>query len=87
MFNSDIAVYFKQVNYYEDMSKFAKLGLWIIQCLGGDVDDIESLIGEYPILHNNNKRELTQDDLELIELAKQNGLKYKITNTGIKISA
>ena len=65
MFNSDIAVYFKQVNYYEDMSKFAKLGLWIIQCLGGDVDDIESLIGEYPTLQN--KRELTQDDLELID--------------------
>ena len=85
MFNSDIAVYVKQVNYYEDMSKFAKLGLWIIQCLGGDIDDIESLIGEYPTLQN--KRELTQDDLELIEFAKQNGLKYKITNTGIKISA
>ena len=85
MFNSDIAVYIKQVNYYEDMSKFAKLGLWIIQCLGGDIDNIESLIGEYPVLES--KRKLTEDDLELIEFAKSNGLKYKITNTGIKINA
>lgn len=85
MFNSDVAVYVKQVNYYEDMSKFAKLGLWIIQCLGGEIDDIESLIGEYPSLQS--KRELTKDDLELIEFAKKNGFNYKITNKGIKISA
>ena len=84
MFNSDIAVYIKQVEYYEDMSKFAKLGLWIIQCLGGDIEDIESLIGEYPTLQI--KRELAEDELELIEFAKENGLKYKITNNGIKIS-
>ena len=84
MFNSDIVVYFKQVNYYEDMSKFAKLGLWIIQLLGGDIDDIETLIGEYPTLQN--KRELTEDDLEIIEFAENNGLNYKITSKGIKIS-
>lgn len=84
MFNSDIAVYVKQVNYYEDMSKFARLGLWIIQCLGGDIDDIESLIGEYPTLQI--KRELTEDDLEIIEFAENNGLNYKITSKGIKIS-
>lgn len=83
MFNSDIAVYVKQVNYYEDMSKFARLGLWIIQCLGGDIDDIESLIGEYPTLQI--KRELTEDDLEIIEMAKELNLKYTITNNGVKI--
>ncbi|WP_434796624.1 hypothetical protein [Terrisporobacter vanillatitrophus] len=84
MFDSDIAVYVKQINYYENMSKFAKLGMWIIQCLGGDIDDIEVLIGEAPSLEA--KRELTQDDLELIEFARTNSLKYKVTNKGIKIS-
>lgn len=84
MFNSDVAVYVKQMNYYEDMSKFAKLGLWIIQCLGGDIEDIETLIGEAPSL--NDKRELTEEDLELIEFAKENGFSYKVTSKGIKIS-
>lgn len=84
MFNSDVAVYVKQMNYYEDMSKFAKLGLWIIQCLGGDIEDIETLIGEAPSL--NDKRELTEEDLELIEFAKENGFNYKVTSKGIKIS-
>lgn len=84
MFNSDVAVYVKQMNYYEDMSKFAKLGLWIIQCLGGDIEDIETLIGEAPSIEY--KRELTEEDLELIEFAKENGLSYKITSKGIKIS-
>ena len=84
MFNSDVAVYVKQMNYYEDMSKFAKLGLWIIQCLGGDIEDIETLIGEAPSL--NNKRELNEEDLELIEFAKENGFNYKVTSKGIKIS-
>ena len=84
MFNSDVAVYVKQMNYYEDMSKFAKLGLWIIQCLGGDIEDIETLIGEAPSM--DNKRQLTEEDLELIEFAKENGFNYKVTNKGIKIS-
>lgn len=84
MFNSDVAVYVKQMNYYEDMSKFAKLGLWIIQCLGGDIEDIETLIGEAPSM--DDKRELTEEDLELIEFAKENGFTYKITSKGIKIS-
>lgn len=84
MFNSDVAVYVKQMNYYEDMSKFAKLGLWIIQCLGGDIEDIETLIGEAPSM--DNKRQLTEEDLELIEFAKENGFTYKITSKGIKIS-
>lgn len=83
MFNSDVAVYVKQMNYYEDMSKFAKLGLWIIQCLGGDVEDIETLIGEAPSMDDN--RELTKEDLELIEFAKEKGLTYTITSKGIKI--
>ena len=84
MFNSDVAVYVKQMNYYEDMSKFAKLGLWIIQCLGGDIEDIETLIGEAPSM--DDKRELTEEDLELIEFAKENGFNYKVTSKGIKIS-
>ncbi len=84
MFNSDVAVYVKQMNYYEDMSKFAKLGLWIIQCLGGDIEDIETLIGEAPSM--DNKRQLTEEDLELIEFAKENGFNYKVTSKGIKIS-
>lgn len=84
MFNSDVAVYVKQMNYYEDMSKFAKLGLWIIQCLGGDIEDIETLIGEAPSM--DNKRQLTEEDLELIEFAKENGFTYKVTSKGIKIS-
>lgn len=84
MFSSDIAVYVKQMNYYEDMSKFAKLGMWIIQCLGGEIEDIETLIGEAPNMES--KRELTKEDLELIEFAENNGLNYKITSKGIKIS-
>ena len=84
MFNSDLAMYSKQMEYYLDMSKFAKLGLWIIQCLGGDIDDIESLIGEAPSMQS--ERKLTEEDLELIEFAKKNGFNYKITNSGIKIS-
>ena len=88
MYNSDIAVYSKEIDYYLDISKFAKLGLWIAQLLGVEIDDaqefIESLIGEVPTLQE--KRQLTEDDLELIEFAKKNNLNYKITNKGIKIT-
>lgn len=84
MYNSDIAIYVKKVDYYEDMSKFAKLGLWIINSLGGEVESIEDLIGEYPILEVDRK--LTDEDMEIIEMCKANNLKYKITNKGIKIS-
>lgn len=88
MYNSDIAVYSKEIDYYLDISKFAKLGLWIAQLLGAEIDDaqefIESLIGEVPTLQE--KRQLTEDDLELIEFAKKNNFNYKITNKGIKIT-
>lgn len=88
MYNSDIAVYSKEIDYYLDISKFAKLGMWIAQLLGSEIDDaqefIESLIGEVPTLQE--KRQLTEDDLELIEFAKKNNLNYKITNKGIKIT-
>ena len=88
MYNSDIAVYVKHLEYYEDISKFAKLGLWIAQLLGAEIDDaqefIESIIGEVPTLQE--KRQLTEDDLELIKFAKKNNLNYKITNKGIKIT-
>ncbi len=88
MYNGDIAVYLKKIDYYLDISKFAKLGLWIAQLLGSEIDDaqefIESLIGEVPTLQENRK--LTEDDLELIEFAKKNNLNYKITNKGIKIT-
>ena len=40
------------------------MGLWIIQCLGGDIDDIESLIGEYPVLES--KRKLTETVINII---------------------
>lgn len=87
MYNSDIAVYSKEIDYYLDISKFAKLGMWIAQLLGSEIDDaqefIESLIGEVPTLQE--KRQLTEDELELIEFAKKNNLNYKITNKGIKI--
>lgn len=83
MFNSDLAIYVKQVDYYEDMSKFAKLGLWVLSALGAEIETIEDLIGEYPSIEV--KRELNEKDYKLIDFAKSKNLSYKITNTGIKI--
>lgn len=86
MYNSNLAVYAKEMAYYEDMSKFANLGLWIIQILGGQVDNIQDLIGEVPSLNSSvTKKELTEEDLEIISFCKENGLKYRFTNQGIKI--
>lgn len=84
MYNSDIAIYSKQMDYYLEISKFGKLAAWILNSLGADIDNIEDLIGEPPELGGD--RELTQDDLDLIGYAKQNNLNYKITNKGIKIT-
>ena len=34
------------------MSKFARLGQWVLNGLGADIDNIEALIGEYPKYNN-----------------------------------
>ena len=82
MGNSDIAVYYKELNYYEDMTKFAKLAIWLA---GDEQTKVCDLIGNYPTLNKQEKRELNQQDEEIINFAKENGLKYKVTNKGVKI--
>ena len=46
------------------MSKFARLGQWVLNGLGAGINDIEDLIGEYPKLNNIKEvvRELTEDE-------------------------
>ena len=83
MFNSDIAIHAKEMEYYLELSKFGKLGAWILNGLGADIDRLEDLIGEAPIL--KSKRKLTEEDLEIIEMAKELNLTYTITNNGVKI--
>ena len=83
MGNSNTAIYYKELNYYEDMTKFAKLAIWLA---GDEQTKISDLIGDYPVLNKQEKqRDLNNQDKEIIKLAKENGLKYKITNKGIKI--
>lgn len=83
MYYSKEAIYYKKVENYTELSRFATLGLWIIQMVGGDKEKIEDLIGEYPSLEAD--RELTQEDLEIIEMCKKNNLNYKVTDKGIKV--
>lgn len=83
--NSSFLKYYNTKSYYEDMSKYANLGIWILNSLGVDIEDIESLIGEYPVFEEKTKRSLNDDDLDLIEFAKENGIEYKITNNGIRL--
>ncbi len=83
MYNSDIAVHAKEMEYYLELSKFAKLGAWILNGLGADIDRLEDLIGEAPVL--KSERKLTEEDLEIIEMAKELNLTYTITNNGVKI--
>ena len=73
--------------YYEDMTKFANLGVWILNGLGADIDNIEKLIGEYPQLEEAKEvvRELTEEDENWIEFAKASGQKYTITESGIRL--
>lgn len=78
------AILFKKLEYHEDFTKFGKLGLWILTALGAEDLTIEDLIGDIPGLEKKEK-DLTQEEKELIELAKQTGLKYKITFQGVKI--
>lgn len=84
---SSFLQYYNSKTYYEDMSKFASLGMWVLNGLGADIDNIEKLIGEYPSINDNKKidRELTEEDLNWIEFAKKNNLQYKITEEGIKL--
>ena len=85
--DSDFLRWQNELKYYEDMSKFAKLTAWLLNSFGGEIDNLEDLIGEAPMLESNIERELTEEDQEIIEMCKTNNLNYKITNTGIKISA
>lgn len=83
MSNSDIAVYYKELNYYEDMTKFAKLAIWLA---GDEQTKVSDLMGDCPVLNKQEKRrELNQQDEEIINFAKENGLKYKVTDKGVKI--
>lgn len=83
--NSSFLKFYNKKTYYEDMSKIANLGVWILNALGGEIESIEELIGEYPDIDDDIKRNLNETDLEMIELAKELNLNYKITSTGIKI--
>ena len=83
--NSSFLKFYNRKNHYEDMIKFASLGSWIINALGGEIETIEELIGEYPTIEDDVERSLNERDLEMIELAKELGLNYKITSTGIKL--
>lgn len=79
-----------EIKYYEDMTKYAKLGSWLINSLGGDIKELSELIGEVPSIYSEVQqdqvdRELTENDKSWIKFAKDNGLEYKITKDGIKI--
>ena len=79
--------FYNRKAYYEDMSKFANLGIWILNGLGAEIDNIEKLIGEYPQLKEAKEvvRELTEEDKNWIEFAKASGQKYTITESGIRL--
>lgn len=83
--NSSFLKFYNKKTYYEDMSKYANLGMWVLNGLGGEIESIEELIGEYPNIDDDVERSLNETDLEMIELAKELGLNYKITSTGIKL--
>ena len=69
------------------MTKFANLGVWVLNGLGADIDNIEKLIGEYPKPEETKEvvRELTEEDENWIEFAKASGQKYTITENGIRL--
>lgn len=83
--NSSFLKFYNRKTYYEDMSKIANLGVWILNALGGEIESIEELIGEYPSIDDDVERNLNEADLEMIELAKELNLNYKITSNGIKL--
>ena len=84
---SNFLKFYNDKLYYEDMSKFARLGQWVLNGLGADINDIEDLIGEYPKLNNIKEvvRELTEDEKMWVEFAKASGKKYTITDEGIRL--
>ena len=84
---SSFLSFYNKKMYYEDMTKFANLGMWILNGLGADIDNIEKLIGEYPQLEEVKEvvRELTEEDKNWIEFAKASGQKYTITESGIRL--
>ena len=79
--------FYNKKTYYEDMSKFASLGMWVLNGLGADIDNIENLIGKYPKFESIKEtiRELTEDDKTWIEFAKKSGKEYTITEDGIRL--
>ena len=85
IYNSKFLKWYNKSDYFDDLTKFASLGAWIINNIGGEVKDLEELIGEAPSLEDD--RELNDQDLELIKWCEENGKDYKVTNKGIKISA
>lgn len=86
MAQGEDAILFKNIAYYEDMSKFGKLGQWILSMLCKEEIELDQLIGEMPGT-DKIKKELTEEEEELIQLAKSTGLKYKITSQGVKITS
>ena len=84
---SSFLSFYNKKMYYEDMTKFANLGMWILNGLGADIDNIEKLIGECPQLEEAKEvvRELTEEDKNWIEFAKASGQKYTITESGIRL--
>ena len=84
---SNFLKFYNDKLYYEDMSKFARLGQWVLNGLGADINGIEDLIGEYPKLNNIKEvvRELTEDEKMWVEFAKANGKEYTITEDGIRL--
>ena len=69
------------------MAKFANLGVWVLNGLGANIDNIEDLIGKYPALEEVKEvvRELTEEEKSWVEFAKASGKKYIITNDGIRL--
>lgn len=86
MLQGENAILFKQIEYHEDISKFGKLGLWILTTIGGMKDiELEDLIGDIPGSTVKNENNLNEEEKELLQFAKENGLKHKITSQGLNI--
>lgn len=86
MAQGEEAILYKKIAYHEDISKFGKLGIWILSCLGLEDIELEDLIGDIPGTTRKTESDLSEEEKELLQFAKENGLKYKITSQGLKIS-
>ena len=84
---SNFLKFYNEKTHYEDMAKYANLGIWVLNGLGANIDNIEDLIGKYPTMNNVKEviRELTEEEKNWIEFAKSSGKKYTITNDGIRL--